>query len=122
MPVLALAKADQLRLTVSARNDIGMATPMRLSRLRQAAGFRVDTSVVEDCLDVSAAPDVLFAKGWRTGPSALTSSERRPVAGDTGHVAESVTEVLLDRLGWRALWHFHRVRTAWRRPCVPGAR
>jgi len=79
---------------------------MRLSTLRQAAAFRLDTSVVEDCLDVSAAPDVLFAKGWRTGPSALTRSERCAVAGVTGHVAESVTEVLLDCLGWRVLWHF----------------
>ena len=84
-----------------------MATPMRLSgRLRQAAAFRVDTSVVEDCLDVSAARDALFARGWRTGPSALARSERCAVAGVTGHVAESVTEVLLDNLGWRALWHF----------------
>lgn len=28
------------------------------------------------------------------------------VAGVTGHVAESVTEVILDRLDWRVLWHF----------------
>jgi hypothetical protein len=26
--------------------------------------------------------------------------------GVTGHVAESVIEVLLDRLDWRVLWHF----------------
>jgi len=83
-----------------------MATPMRLSGLGQAAAFHVDTSAVQACLDVSAVPDALFARGWRTGPAALTRSERRTVAGVTGHVAESVTEALLDHLGWHALWHF----------------
>ena len=28
------------------------------------------------------------------------------LAGTTGHIAESVTEVLLDGSGWQVLWHF----------------
>lgn len=81
-------------------------TLFRLSGLRQASAFRLDAAVVEHCLDRTAAPDVVFVKGWRTGPGALTRSERCAVAGVTGHVAESVTEVLLDRLNWHVLWHF----------------
>ena len=40
------------------------------------------------------------------GPASLTRAERCVVAGVTGHVAESVAELLLDSLEWRVLWHF----------------
>jgi hypothetical protein len=35
--------------------------------------------------------------------SCLTRAERSAVAGATGHNAESVTETLLDQLGWHVL-------------------
>ena len=76
------------------------------SALRQSSAFRIGAGVIEDCLDPDSATDRLFAKGWRAGPGALTRTERCAVAGLTGHVAESVTEVLLERHGWRILWHF----------------
>ena len=38
--------------------------------------------------------------------ASLTRAERCAVASVTGHIAESAIEVLLDRLGWRVLWHF----------------
>lgn len=79
---------------------------MRSAALRHSAAFRLDATVVEECLDAVSAKDRLFARGWRSGPASLTRAERCTVAGVTGHIAESVTEVLLDRRGWRVLWHF----------------
>jgi hypothetical protein len=82
--------------------------------LRQASAFHLDTTVIEECLNLACAKDRLFDRGWRSGPTTLTRAERCAVAGVTGHIAESVTEVLLDRLGWRVLWHFTGPgRTAW---------
>jgi hypothetical protein len=87
-------------------NATTAAPPMRLTVLRQAAAFPIDPAVVADCLDPASATDALFARGWRSGPSALSRAECNAIAGVTGHVAESVTEVLLDGLGWHVLWHF----------------
>ena len=74
--------------------------------LRRASAFGLDITVIEDCLDLASAKDQLFDRGWRSGPVTLTRAERCALAGVTGHIAESVTEVLLDRLDWRVLWHF----------------
>jgi hypothetical protein len=79
---------------------------MRSTALQRSSAFRLGATVIEDCLDPDSAKDRLFARGWRSGPASLTRAERCAVAGVTGHVAESVTEVLLDRRGWRVLWHF----------------
>ena len=87
-------------------NGTGLSTPMRGAALRRASAFGLDTAVVMECLDPASAKDRLFAKGWRSGPASLTRADRCAVAGVTGHVAESVIEVLLDRLDWRVLWHF----------------
>lgn len=87
-------------------NSAGRPAPMRSAALRQAAAFGLDAAVIEGCLNLACAKDRLFARGWRSGPGSLTRAERCAVAGVTGHIAESVTEVLLDRLDWRVLWHF----------------
>jgi DNA/RNA non-specific endonuclease len=87
-------------------NGTGPSAPMRSAALRQASAFGLDTAAVEECLDPASARDHLFGRGWRSGPASLTRVERCAVAGVTGHVAESVIEVLLDRLDWRVLWHF----------------
>ena len=79
---------------------------MRGTALRRSSAFRLESSAIEDCLDLGSVRDRLFARGWRAGPASLTRAERCAVAGVTGHVAESVTETLLDQLGWRVLWHF----------------
>ena len=79
---------------------------MRTSVMRQSAAFPLDAAAVRGCLDPASASDSVFARGWRSGPAKLTRAERCAVAGVTGHVAESVTEILLDRLDWRVLWHF----------------
>jgi hypothetical protein len=87
-------------------NGAGRPAPMRSAALRQASAFRLDTFVVEECIDPVSSKDRLFSRGWRSGPASLTRAERCAVAGVTGHIAESVLEVLLDRLDWRVLWHF----------------
>jgi hypothetical protein len=87
-------------------NAAGRSRPMRISVMRRAAAFQLDAGTVEGCLDLTSATDSTFARGWRAGPASLTRAERCAVAGVTGHVAESVTELLLDRLEWRVLWHF----------------
>ena len=91
-------------LTGRFENTTGLAAPMPMAALRQAAPFPLVPGVVEDCLG-PAALDAVFARGWRHGPASLTRAERCAVAGVTGHIAESVTETLLDRLGWHVLWH-----------------
>lgn len=87
-------------------NRAGLPAPMRSAALRRSSAFRLDTSVVEECIDPASARDRLFGRGWRSGPASLTRAQRCAVAGVTGHIAESVLEVLLDRLDWRVLWHF----------------
>ena len=84
----------------------GAGHPMRSAALRQASAFRLDTPLIEGCIDPASAKDRLFGRGWRSGPASLTRAERCAVAGVTGHIAESVLEVLLDRLDWHVLWHF----------------
>src|ERR1017187_5956568 len=87
-------------------NTPGGRRPMRTSVMRQSAAFPLDAAAVRGCLDPASASDSVFARGWRSGAASLSRAERCGVAGVTGHVAESVTEVLLDRLDWRVLWHF----------------
>jgi len=81
-------------------------TPLRISVMRQSTTFPIDAVVVGDCLDPASATGSLFARAWRSGLASLTRAEKCAVAGATGHIAESVTEVLLDRQEWRVLWHF----------------
>lgn len=87
-------------------NNPAHMTPLRISVMRQSTAFPIDAVVVGDCLDPASATDALFARAWRSGPASLTRAEKCAVAGATGHIAESVTEVLLDRQEWRVLWHF----------------
>jgi hypothetical protein len=87
-------------------NTPAHTTPLRISVMRQSTTFPIDAVVVGDCLDPASATDALFARAWRSGPASLTRAEKCAVAGATGHIAESVTEVLLDRQEWRVLWHF----------------
>jgi hypothetical protein len=76
--------------------------------LRAATPFPIQREVVAGCLMPEQAGDVLFNRGWTTGLSALTRAERCTMAGTTGHIGESVVEILLDELGWHVLWHFDR--------------
>jgi hypothetical protein len=74
--------------------------------LRGCVAQGIDPSMVVGCLDLTTNSDALFAKGWRSGADHLTRIERCAVAAITGHVGESVVELVLDSLGWFVLWHF----------------
>lgn len=80
-------------------------TTVSASKLRDAAALPIEGELVRGCLDPTNERDAVFEKGWQSGVASLTRGERNAVAGITGHVAESVTELLLDDLGWHVLWH-----------------
>ena len=70
-----------------------------------AAAFPLASEMVEG-MDLDQVADRVFARAWQ-GSLALPPAERRgALAGVTGHVAESVVEVLLADLGYQLLWHF----------------
>lgn len=76
--------------------------------LRTAAAIPLTRGIVADCLDVDERPDdVVFARAFAHGLASLDASERGGrLAGITGHVAESVIEVVLTDHGWTPVWHF----------------
>jgi hypothetical protein len=76
--------------------------------LRRAPAVALQASVVSRCLDLDKRPqDVLFAIAWARSLPALARHERRgALSGVTGHVAESVVEILLADLGYHPLHHF----------------
>ena len=86
-------------------NPAGISPPS-VSAFQRATALPIGEEVVRSCLDLGRPLDRLFERGWRSGPALLSRNERCALAGVTGHVAESVVEVLLDALGWRVLWHF----------------
>jgi hypothetical protein len=72
-----------------------------------AAALPLASAMVEGCLDLDQVADRVFARAWRESLTALSPAERRGApAGVTGHVAESVVELLLADLGYQLLWHF----------------
>jgi hypothetical protein len=79
---------------------------MDLGVLKRSTAFDIDPEVVRGCLNIGKDRDRLFARAWKEGATTLSRAERSTIAGVTGHIAESVSEVLLDGLGWRVLWHF----------------
>lgn len=80
--------------------------PLSGSALRRSAPLELDPSTVSACLDLGSDVDRLFAGAWHLRTKVLSPSERNRLAGTTGHIAESVTEVMLNDLGWHLLWHF----------------
>jgi hypothetical protein len=77
--------------------------------LRFATSFRLDDAHVETCV-MDAPADRQFARAWRDGLGAIPRDQRLgALAGVTGHIAESVVELLLDEWGYAMLWHFANV-------------
>lgn len=76
--------------------------------LRRAPALALDGSVVSGCLDLGERPeDQRFAIAWARSLAALARHERRgALAGVTGHVAESVVEILLADVGYHPVHDF----------------
>ena len=102
---VGVQSGDELIVDVF-ENPNDRASSTQLGVLRRTTAFNLNSEDVERCLDRTSTADSLFVRGWHTGPGRLTRAERCAVACVTGHVAESVAEILLDSLGWRVLWHF----------------
>jgi hypothetical protein len=75
--------------------------------LRAAVARPLAQPLVAHCLDLERAVDVRFDTAWRQTLDALQPHERGgALAGVTGHVAESVVELLLAEIGYHPVWHF----------------
>jgi hypothetical protein len=75
--------------------------------LRDATAFPLDPEIVESCLNGQRPVDAVFRRAFRRSLAAVPPPLRpAALAGVTGHVAESVTEVILHELGYFPLWHF----------------
>jgi hypothetical protein len=70
--------------------------------------MRIEELLVLGCLDPGRRPaDALFERAWRGTLASVSRVERAGrLSGITGHLGESVVEVLLDALGYSVLWHF----------------
>lgn len=73
-----------------------------------APAFALDREIVAGCVDVAERPtDALFATAFESSLASLEPSQRRgALGGVTGHVTESVVEVVLESFGWTPVWHF----------------
>ena len=76
--------------------------------LRAAPAIALDGSTVSGCLDFKERPgDLLFAVAWTRSLHGLAAHERTgALAGVTGHVAESVVELLLAEIGYHPVHDF----------------
>ena len=80
---------------------------MNVHPLRAAASFPIDDETVESCLDAEDPVDRMFLQAFRSSLAAIPIHARGgALAGVTGHVAESVVELVLSDLGYQPLWHF----------------
>lgn len=74
------------------------------SAVRSATSFPLSDETVALCLDVGERPgDRLFHRAWTESLAGLSPTERAALAPTTGHVAESVAELLLDELGFQVV-------------------
>ncbi len=88
---------------------MGRVSGMSVSgAVRAASVFLLQRQVVRGCLKPRKRPtDRVFARAFDHSLAALEPGERRgALAGVTGHVAESVVEILLAEHGWIPVWHF----------------
>jgi hypothetical protein len=75
--------------------------------IRSAAPLPLNAGLVDSCLRTDQLADCRFERAWRESLTSLTPEERRgALAGATGHIAESVAELMLDDCGYALLWHF----------------
>ena len=76
--------------------------------LSVASNLPIDDAAVAGLIDPDRWPsDALFARAWRETLAALSPKERvGRLGGVTGHIGESVVEVILEEIGYSMLWHF----------------
>lgn len=77
-----------------------------MKRARDGTGsFRIQHDVVLGCLSVEEPSDRMFRRAWSQSLTVLTRREKAAVAPVTGHVAESVVQLVLqDDYGYNVVW------------------
>src|SRR5581483_2802607 len=82
--------------------------PGQPQRRARSAALPLARGLVADCLDLKERPaGGVFAAAFERSLAALAPAARQgALAGITGHVAESVAEVVLEGAGWTPVWHF----------------
>jgi hypothetical protein len=82
--------------------------PPSPSPFAASPAFSLDREIVAACVDVDERPtDAVFATAFERSLASLEPSQRRgSLGGITGHIAESVVEVVLEGFGWTPVWHF----------------
>lgn len=79
---------------------------MRTAVLRQATPIELHRDLVAGCLDLDGELDRRFETAWRHGLGALERRERTgALPGVTGHIAESVVELILGAVGFVPIAH-----------------
>lgn len=79
---------------------------MARSALRRAWPIDVDTAIVSRCLNLDDELDRRFDTAWRRGLGSLPLSLRTgALPGITGHIAESVVEMILAERGYVPIAH-----------------
>lgn len=80
---------------------------MDLNVLRQATAFPIEPEMVSGCLHLDETADRLFFEAWRSSLAAIPPAMRRgALSGVTGHVAESIVELVFDEFRYHVVWHF----------------
>ena len=74
--------------------------------LRDAAELSIHEEMISECLIDGDARDAAFRQAWTAARKGARGPQRGWLAGITGHVAESVVEVVLEARGYSMLWHF----------------
>ena len=97
---------DGLIVAAFANESCGPTRRSPRATLQQAFPFGLNDEMVTGCLDPTSECDGIFSRAWREGPAVLSGVERCRIAGTTGHIAESIVELVLDEMGWHVLWHF----------------
>ncbi|HEX4726775.1 MAG TPA: hypothetical protein VH298_03200 [Jatrophihabitans sp.] len=90
----------------TAEQDANFARSVSLA-IGAATAFPLDPTVVRSCLDDASSLDQAFGRALLDGLAQLDPTvPRGRLNGVTGHVGESVAEILLVDLGFSPLWHF----------------
>ena len=75
--------------------------------LRDATPFALESDLVESCIDPDNPIDAVFREAFRRSLASVPRERASGgLAGITGHVAESVIEIVLHELGYAPVWHF----------------
>lgn len=71
----------------------------------ETGSFRIQRDVVLGCIDEEQPTDRLFRRAWSQSLTVLTRRQKAAIAPVTGHIAESVVQLILqDDCGYNVVW------------------